>query len=183
MIPASGIIINLLETDRSRSRKKKLGAVALLLIMVMGGILAGLYYSALNACQEQQALNRELKIRMAEYRKLQLSLKDSEAIKQQIKVKSDTVAEIEDCRISSTEILQEIADVLPSGVLVTKTRITPDSISMSGLSPDHSEVARFISGLRASPRFKEVRVVASEAGAVSSETEFVVEIDWGVKSR
>lgn len=177
------IIINLMEVDQSQVRRKKYALTSIILIIAIVGILAGAYFSAFSAYREQQVLNNELKVQMARYHKLQVALRDSETIKKQVSVKSNTVAEIEALQISYTRILKEISLALAPGVLVTNTRIAPEKISISGFSANHNEVARFLSGLRESHIFKEVRVVSSEADAESAENKFTIESDWGVENR
>lgn len=177
------IMINLMEVDRSQVRRKKFALTSVILVIAMVGILAGAYFSAFSAYLEQQALNKELKVQMARYHKLQAALKESETIKKQLSVKSNTVAEIEALQISYIRILKEISLALPPGILVINTRIAPERISISGFSANHNEVARFLSGLRESPIFKEVRVVSSEADTESAENKFTIESDWGVESR
>jgi Tfp pilus assembly protein PilN len=177
------IIINLIEVDQSQVRRKRYALTSIILIIAIVGVLAGAYFSAFSAYREQQLLNKELKVQMARYDKLQEALRESETIKKQVSVKSDTVAQIEALQISYTRILKEISGAQPHGVIVTNTIIAPEKISISGFSANHHEVARFLSGLRESPIFKEVRVVSSEVDAEGAENIFTIESGWGVEDR
>lgn len=177
------IMINLLKVDHGRGRRQKKGIISVIVIVALLGSLGGAYYSAFMGYLQEQAINKELKVKKAQFHKLQAALQDSETFNKNLAVKHSMVAEVEDRSISYVTILEEIAAALPDRVLVTKMEIVPDHIRISGNTPDQLDLATFLSGLRESYIFKEVQLFSSEKGNDSGEVSYVIEVDWKVGRR
>lgn len=177
------IMINLLEVDPGWGRRQKNRIISAIVIIALLGGLGGVYYSAFSGYKQEQAINKELKAKIAQFYKLQAVLQASETFNKNLAAKQSSVAEVEVRTISYVTILEEIAAAVPSQVLVTKMEIVPHNIRISGYAPDHRELATFLSGLRESHVFKEVQLFSSEKESDNGEVNFVIEGDWEVGSR
>lgn len=177
------IMINLLEVDKKRLERRKFTYIVIIIIIALLGSASGIYYSALTEYKQQMIANRHLKKELASCQNLNTTMDVMESFKNQVASKRNSVSAIEIQKISYTAIMEEIARAVPARVKLTGAEITQVGIIINGYSPNHENVASFLSGLRNSSFFNEVRLVSSELDNESGEVRFVIENSWGVGIR
>jgi Tfp pilus assembly protein PilN len=173
------IMINLLEVDKKRLERQKFAYITIVIIIALLGSASGIYFSAFNEYKQQMITNRQLKSQLASYHNLTTALDVVEKFQNQVASKRNSVSAIESQKISYTAIMEEIARAVPTRVKLIGVEMTQVGIIINGYSPDHENVAKFLSGLRNTSFFYEVRLVFSELDKESGEVRFVIENSWG----
>lgn len=181
MSPTPEILINLLEVDKTHLKRQRKIIAACVMIIALLGSMAGVYYTSFRQLSEQQALNKDLKVQIEKNQKLSVYMKANEELKNQLALKQNTVAAVQDMQVSYLDTIEEIARVVPGKMLLTETEIVAGKITIKGYSPNHREVASFLAGLRENPVFKDVQLVSSqteEEVTEGAEVKFAIEMDW-----
>lgn len=177
------IMINLLEVDKKQLERQKIAYIGIIIIIAFLGSISGIYYSAYKEYKQQVTTNRQLKSELASYQNLNTALDAMETFRNQVSSKRNMVSAVESKKISYTEIMEDIARVVPARVKLTDVEIRQDGIVINGYSPDHRDVAVLLSGLREAYFFNEVCLVSCELDKESGEVKFMIENDWGVGIR
>jgi|GEM_PF-3512350 len=175
------IMINLLEVDQAKLKKRQVLLFIIALIVPMLGIMAGLYFINLNAYNQQIALNKRLIAEREQYSVLTSALEVNQVFRQKYEAKRNSIAKVEAMQITYTDVLEELSRSLPHRVVISHVRIEPDKISITGSAPGHDVVAHFLSSLRQSSLLGEVNMLSSETAPNSEETIFSIKIEQGVK--
>ncbi|WP_054692625.1 PilN domain-containing protein [Syntrophomonas palmitatica] len=179
METARRIEINLLEVDRSGTRKQTAIIAALLLIIAFTGIMGGMYAVAVNRLAAEKNLNRDLKNRLMKYQQIEVAADNQREVQKQIKDRIHNIEEFDKKRISYIDFLEEIQKTVPEGVCFTQLNIENGKLTINGTASSKQEAARFLSGLRASSWIKDISSATATGGSdPASPITFNIQADW-----
>lgn len=177
------ININLLEPSPRSSHRFNYYVLGFL-ILAITGVLTGYFYILQNReLANQQALNTELKTEVQKYEKEMAIFKPIEELSKEIASKNQKVNSLEKTQESYAKVMMEIDKALPSKVIVAGVEIKGQKIVLTGFSPDHSQVARLLDGLKRSTIFKNVTVLGSKINEKTNEAEFTIDMDWEAEKK
>lgn len=178
MEPPKPICINLLVKEQQPRRQFLASAIIGLLLLAWA---AGFWYW--HGCQQKEmqalrSINSELKAELGRYKNEQLELQFNRKLGSQIEAKAERVNKLRQVQIRCADIYEEIAQVVPDGLLLTGIEINKQKVLINGYAPDYEELAAFISGLRKSPLLQNVMLISSNIDEGSEELYFRVEMGW-----
>jgi len=177
------ININLLEPQpRVHSRVINYG-LGFLVLAVIGGLSGYFYMLQSHELTNQQALNTKLKAELKQYEKEMTVFKPLQEMGSEMNTKSQKVQELEKMQVSYADAMMEIDKIIPARVIMVGVEIKGGKVIMTGFSPEHSQVARLLDGLKGSSRFKNVTVLASQMNEKTNEVEFTLEMDWEAEKK
>lgn len=175
------ININLLEREDVNNLRLLYWGLMFMMMAIFGGLTGFSYMSLSKEFNYQQAVNADLKSEFKKYDNEMLVLKPILEMKKEIARKSQEVIEIEKEQLSYRDVIAEIDKVVPPKVLIVGVDIKALKVVMTGFSPDHSQVARLLEGLKGSFMFKNVTVLASKMDEKINEAKFTMEIEVETK--
>lgn len=172
------IKINLLKKQDSPDARLIFIGVLAIVLLIISGILSGVYYMEKKALAEQQKINVELMAQANKNKIAQESLASQKKLAEILNLKKSNIEKLEKAQQSFTEVLNEINLALPGSVVLTAIDITNTTIKISGFSPDQEQVAVLLSGLRKSKYFEHARAVDSSFDEKTGECSFSIEMSW-----
>lgn len=178
MEPAKPIYINLLVKEQQPGRHFPASAIISLLLLALA---VGLW--CWHGCQQKemralQSINSELKAELGRYKDEQLELQFNRNLRSQIEAKEERVNKLLQVQIHCVDVYEEIAHVLPDGLLLIGIEINKQKVMINGCAPDYEELAAFVSGLRKSPLLQNVMLISSNTDEDSGELYFKMEMGW-----
>jgi len=177
------ININLLEPQpRVQSRVISYG-LGFLVLAVLGGLSGYFYMLQSRELTNQQAVNTKLKAELKQYEKEMTIFKPLQEMTNEMTSKSKKVQELEKMQVSYADVMMEIDKIVPPTVIMAGVEIKAGKVIMAGFSPEHSQVARLLEGLKGSSKFKNVTVLASQMNEETNEVEFTLEMDWEAEKK
>jgi len=178
---ARKIKINLLERDEKRT--KRVITTFLIFFAVFGGGMGYFYNSALIDFAEQQKMNSELKAIVEKDKEARDIFKSYQELQQELQEKKKIVEKIADIQVSYVDVLGEIEQAIPDGVIIKEIDIQTVTAALNGYAHDHSDVAKFLSGLRRSPVFNDILVVSSDLDESSDTIVFSIKVGWEAEQK
>lgn len=179
MTRSKEILINLLEEDKAVARRRSYLLTGIIIVIILFGSMGYTYQSAQNKLTAQQTLNTELKAKLQEYEISLGLLKDEQQFRENLLWKQKSVKEIEKLQVSYLGVFEEIEKAMPDGGLLIAVEIETGKAMLEGYSSDYNIIAQLLSGLRASPLFKNVKEISAEFKEEANEINFKIEMDWG----
>jgi Tfp pilus assembly protein PilN len=175
--------INLLV--RKDANKKRIFSWGIgFMIIAIGGSLTGFSYTSLsNELNRQKMINAELKSQINRYNDEIVALTPIRDMERELTRKGQALAEIEKERVFTIDIINEIVEIKPSGVLLEGVDIKDPKIVVNGTSSDHSKVARFIEGLENSSGFINVTQLTSKLNEDMDGAEFILEMEFVARGK
>ncbi len=171
------ININLLERESVNKLRLIYWGFGFMIMAIIVG-LAGLSYMSLHKeLDSQQVLNVDLKSEVRRYNAEIVKQKPIQDMEKEMTRKSQEVVEVEKEQVSFSDVINEIDRVVPPNVLIVGMDIKAQKVVVTGLSPDHSQVARLLEGLLGSSRFNNVTVLASKMDEKIEEAKFSIQLD------
>ncbi|MDD3364779.1 MAG: PilN domain-containing protein [Syntrophomonas sp.] len=148
------------------------------MIMAIIVSVAGYSYMSLNEeLNNQKIVNADFKLEVKKYNAEILGLKPIQELEKEMARKSQEVDEIEKEQVSFSNLITEIDKVIPPKVVIVGVEIKAQKVVVTGFSPDHSQVARLLEGLKGSSRFKNMTVLSSKMDEKIDEAKFTMELD------
>ncbi|PKM78586.1 MAG: hypothetical protein CVU90_00895 [Firmicutes bacterium HGW-Firmicutes-15] len=145
-------------------------------IMAIIGVMTGVGYMSLSKdLKYQQAVNADLKSEYQKYDNEMVALTPILEMKKEIDRKSQEVINIQKEQVSFSDVISEIDKVLPPEVIMLGVDIKAQKVVVTGFSPDHSQVARLLKGLKGSFRFNNVTIL-SKMDEKTDEAKFTIEL-------
>jgi Tfp pilus assembly protein PilN len=172
------ININLLETKPRFQSPIFYGVLGIIVFTMLAGFAGFFYMWQSRELDKQQAVNNQLKAEVKKHEKEMAIFRPIQEMNKDMAIRSQQVEELEKMRISHADIMREIDKVVPPKVIMVGIEIKAQKVVITGFSPDHSQVARLLDGLKSISRFKNVTVLASQMGEKNNEADFTIEMDW-----
>jgi Tfp pilus assembly protein PilN len=177
------ININLLEPQPWVQPRMFYWGLLISALAVMVIIVGYLFILQNRQLTDQQAINTKLKAETKNHEKDMNIFKPIEEMSKEMASRGQKVEALEKMRVSYLEVITEIDKVVPANIMMAGIDIKAQTVIMNGFSPDHSQVARLLEGLKASPRFKNVAVLSSQIDEKTNEAKFTVEMDWEAEKK
>ncbi|HWP95928.1 MAG TPA: PilN domain-containing protein [Syntrophomonadaceae bacterium] len=170
--------INLLERDTKRERAVAFFAVGLLVIAVVLGTMAGLYFYETQQYAAEQKRNTDIQASLKTIHKESPLPDGQKSLKGELSKKESTVKQAEAKRVSYADVLGEIENAMPAPMAVNVIEFSEKKITLQGFAREYANEAELLSGLRRSPVFKDVILASSKLDTKSQEIEFRIEMNW-----
>ncbi|MGI5911733.1 MAG: PilN domain-containing protein [Syntrophomonadaceae bacterium] len=177
------ILINLLEVDLSKVRKKKLILTTSAVITAWLVVLVSIYWVSINSYHKQQVINQDLTGQLAQYYKRQNTYQFYEDFIKEFNAKADTINEVEAWQISYKTVLMEISNIRLPDMTIENVKMEPGKLSINGTASNFEDVSHFLSGLRKKPLLNDVKMVLCEANNDGNITTFRIETGWEAKAQ
>jgi Tfp pilus assembly protein PilN len=155
------------------------------LVMLLAAALlscSGYFYLGYQAdLARLQAEKAEITQQLSSLAAASSELASIQTSEQAIQVKRKTVEKLHGLNISHTEFINEIDRAVPPLITMVEVEITGSKVVLTGYSPDHTQVARLMEGLKNIPRAENVTVFVSELNEKTNEVKYKIEMNWGTE--
>lgn len=172
------ININLLERrERIQAHIVYLGLGMLLTAAIL--VWSGNYYVGHSRVIIQlQAENADLNNQLASNSQENVLLAFNQDNETKRIVKKQTVKSLELRRVSYTELINEIDRVIPPSITMVGFDAKGNRVILTGFSPDHTQVARLMEGLKNIACLHNFNIFDSELNEQTNEVKYTIELDW-----
>jgi len=170
--------INLLQ-PKNQVQVSKMWCLVLLVLVLTATLFSYYFLRQSREIKGQQAENMRLKAEIISYENEIAVFEPIQNMEQEISVKSEVVTGLEKTKVSYAGVINELDRVKPTQIIIVAEEINPTRVVVNGFSPDHSNVSLMVEGIKSSPVFTKVALLASDMNETTNEVQFTLELEWG----
>jgi len=160
MEPVRPIKINLLRAEQQADRNQLIPMISMVLIIAILGVMGGLYAISLGQLHAQNALNETLKARLTSNQKSSYSYQTQVVAYEGIQNRESMVRTMEQKRASYLDLMTEVEQAVPRGIILNNLDIQTSNIAISGTADNEEQIATMLAGLRESPWLKNLQSIS-----------------------
>jgi type IV pilus assembly protein PilN len=169
--------INLLpwREDLRKRRNKEFGVLALVTVLFMGGVVAGVDWHFKQRIEFQTQRNVFLETQIAALDKKIKEIQDLDREKERLLARMRIIQQLQSSRPESVHVIDSIVKTLPEGVFYTAIKQTGRAINMIGIAQSNARVSSLMRQLDSSewfenPNLIEIKAINQPTAAGSATT-------------
>lgn len=168
------IRINLLPVKAAQKKEKLKGQlfVALMTLVVVGGVCGLVYMHFLTKVQEKQDVIGQKRLEISQLMKTIGEVNQFKKRQQELRAKLDVLAKLQEARSGPVFLLDELYRAMPDKLWITSFKESNGSAVISGVGVNEETVALFMRNLESSEYYSDVvlkvaqQIVQRDKGAV-----------------
>jgi type IV pilus assembly protein PilN len=169
--------INLLpwREDLRKRRNKEFGVLALVTVLFMGGVVAGVDWHFKQRIEFQTQRNVFLETQIAALDKKIKEIQDLDREKERLLARMRIIQQLQSSRPEIVHVIDSIVKTLPEGVFYTAIKQTGRAINMIGIAQSNARVSSLMRQLDSSewfenPNLIEIKAISQPTAAGSATT-------------
>lgn len=157
--------INLLpwREDLRKRRNKEFGVLALVTVLVMGGVVAGVDWHFQQRIEFQTQRNVFLETQIAALDKKIKEIQDLDREKERLLARMRIIQQLQSSRPEIVHVIDSIVKTLPEGVFYTAIKQTGRAINMIGVAQSNARVSSLMRQLDSSEWFENPNLIEIKA--------------------
>ncbi len=144
--------INLLpwrELKREQEKKQFTGYMAATLIISILFVLLGNYYVT-GLIEQQTSINQRLQNEITDYKNKLKEIKNLRSLRKSLIARMNIVQNLQATRTLTVRLFDELINVLPDGVYVTRMERVKDKVTLFGYTESNSSISRLMRNIQSS---------------------------------
>lgn len=159
--------INLLpwREDLRKRRQKEFGVIALVTMLLMGGVVLGVHLFFQQQIDHQERRNDFLDQQIAALDKKIEEIQDLEREKERLLARMDIIQKLQSSRPEVVHVMDTIVNTLPEGVFYTEVAQKGTRFSLKGTAQSNARVSSLMRSLEESEWFENPNLVEIKANS------------------